>query len=140
MPDLQPDLHVQRVGSSEYIARNGRGAELRTGGSAVEGAFTPGELLQLALASCTLLAADRTLARRLGEDFPARIDVSATKTDDGDRYDTMVVDVILHLADLEVDKRTEVIERATKAIDRLCTIGHSFEHPIKYEVRIPDRP
>ncbi|EUA71534.1 hypothetical protein I540_3775 [Mycobacteroides abscessus subsp. bolletii 1513] len=46
------------------------------GSETVDGVFTPGELLKIALAACSGMSSDQPLARRLGEDYRVRIEVS----------------------------------------------------------------
>src|SRR5699024_3189520 len=59
VPDETPAptraLWAERQGGPQYIARNGRGAEVRIGSGDTEGVFSPGELLKVALAACTAL-------------------------------------------------------------------------------------
>ena len=72
------ELWVERTGKRLYTGRNSRGAEVSIGGVEVDGAFSPGELLKIALAGCSGLASDSALrsagsgsrtvvARRIGE-------------------------------------------------------------------------
>lgn len=134
------NLYVERAAAQTYIARNERGAELRVGSSTIPDQFAPGELLQIALAACSILSADHTLASRLGDDFDARVDITSTKTDDGYRYDNVIVNLLADLSALEKDKRTALIDRAARAIDRLCTIGHTIKEPLDYTVKITSDP
>ena len=75
-------LHITREGPRSFIGRNARGAEVRIGGSDADGVFSPGELLHLALAACGMLSSDHILASRLGADFEATTDITATKPSD----------------------------------------------------------
>ena len=59
------ELWVERTGTRLYTGRNSRGAEVSIGGVEVEGAFSPGELLKIALAGCSGLSADSKPAHRL---------------------------------------------------------------------------
>src|SRR5690606_34354252 len=79
-------LWAERQGEPVYIARNERGAEVRIGRGDAEGVFSPGELLKIALATCTALSADHVLRSRLGDDFPAVVGVSSTGAEGENRY------------------------------------------------------
>ena len=60
-------LWAQRKGKKHYVGQNGRGAKVEIGMG--ENQFTPGELLQLALATCHTFSADHVFAAALGKDF-----------------------------------------------------------------------
>ena len=62
------ELWVERTGVRRYTGRSSRGAEVLVGSADVEGVFTPGELLKIALAACSGMSTDHVLARRLGQD------------------------------------------------------------------------
>lgn len=59
-------LWVERTGTRRYIGRSTRGAQVLVGSEDVDGVFTPGELLKIALAACSGMASDQPLARRPG--------------------------------------------------------------------------
>ncbi|MFT4127771.1 MAG: OsmC family peroxiredoxin, partial [Gordonia sp. (in: high G+C Gram-positive bacteria)] len=72
------ELWVQRTGTRRYTGLSSRGAQVLIGSEDVEGVFTPGELLKIALAACTGMSSDRPLSRRLGDDYDATVRVSGT--------------------------------------------------------------
>ena len=72
------ELWVQRTGVRRYTGRSTRGAEVLIGSEDVEGVFTPGELMKIALAACSGLSSDQPLRRRLGDDYSATIRVSGS--------------------------------------------------------------
>lgn len=129
-------VHVERIGTKTYIGRNARGAEVRVGSTDADGAFGPGELLQVALAACGLLSSDHTLASRLGEDFAARVDIAATKTADGERYDLIATTIRANMTALDAEKIAALIDRSERAIDKLCTIGHTLDHGAAHPVTL----
>lgn len=135
MTDPTP-VHIERLGTKTYVGRNARGAEVRIGGPDADGAFGPGELLQLALAACGLLSADHTLASRLGDDFAATVDVTATKPEEGDRYDAIAATIRTNMGALDADKIAALTERSERAIDKLCTIGHTLDKGAKHPVTV----
>ncbi|HEX2212649.1 MAG TPA: OsmC family peroxiredoxin, partial [Mycobacterium sp.] len=63
------ELWVERTGVRSYTGRSSRGAEVFVGNEDVEGVFTPGELMKIALAACSGMASDAPLRRRLGDDY-----------------------------------------------------------------------
>ncbi|MGZ5362581.1 MAG: OsmC family protein, partial [Mycobacterium sp.] len=70
------ELWVERTGVRRYAGRSTRGAEVLVGNEDVEGVFTPGELMKIALAACSGIASDAPLRRRLGDDYPVKIKVA----------------------------------------------------------------
>src|SRR4051812_50133607 len=79
-------LWVERTGVRRYTGRNSRGAEVLIGSVGDEAAFSPGELLKIALAGCSGLASDSALRHRLGEDGDVTIGVSGVRADTPGRY------------------------------------------------------
>jgi uncharacterized OsmC-like protein len=70
------DLWVERTGVRRYVGHSSRGAEVLVGSDDVDGVFTPGELMKIALAACSGMSSDSPLARRLGDDYQATVRVS----------------------------------------------------------------
>jgi uncharacterized OsmC-like protein len=127
-------LHIERAAPKSYVGRNARGAEVMIGSGDADGVFSPGELLAVALAACALLSADHTIASRLGDDFAASVDIEQTKPDGEDRYDRIASTIRANLGALDETQVAALAERAQRAIDRLCTVGHTLdegaEHPV----------
>lgn len=80
------ELWVERTGVRRYTGRSSRGAEVLVGSEDVEGVFTPGELMKIALAACSGMSSDQPLRRRLGDDYPATIRVSGPPDREQERY------------------------------------------------------
>ena len=59
------ELWVERTGVRRYTGRSTRGAQVLVGNEDVEGVFTPGELMKIALAACSGMASDAPLQHRL---------------------------------------------------------------------------
>lgn len=131
-------LHITREGPRSFIGRNARGAEVRIGGSDADGVFSPGELLHLALAACGMLSSDHILASRLGADFEATTDITATKPEGEDRYDSITAVIRADLSALDPERIASLSERTHRAIDRQCTVGHTLEHGAAYTVDVVD--
>src|ERR1700736_4317781 len=80
------ELWVERTGSRRYTGHSSRGAQVLGGSEDVEGVFTPGELLKIALAACSGMSSDHPLARRLGDDYKATVRVSGAADRDNEIY------------------------------------------------------
>ena len=80
------ELWVERTGVRRYTGRSTRGAQVLVGNEDVEGVFTPGELMKIALAACSGMASDAPLQRRLGDDYQATIKVSGAADREQERY------------------------------------------------------
>ena len=80
------ELWVERTGTRRYTGHSSRGAEVLVGSEDVEGVFTPGELLKIALAACSGMSSDQPLARRLGDDYQATVTVSGAADREQERY------------------------------------------------------
>jgi uncharacterized OsmC-like protein len=121
------DLWVERTGVRRYTGRSSRGAEVFVGSEGVEGVFTPGELMKIALAACSGMSSDAPLARRLGDDYPTTIRVSGPPDREQERYplleEKLEVDVS-GLSEGEVARLRTVVERA---IDQVCTVGRTLK-------------
>src|ERR1700730_12632967 len=109
------ELWVERTGTRRYTGYSSRGAQVLVGSEDVEGVFTPGELLKIALAACSGMSSDQPLARRLRDDYKATVRVSGDADRDQERYpllqETLELD-LSGLSDEEKDRLLVVVERA----------------------------
>ncbi|BBX26413.1 OsmC family protein [Mycolicibacterium alvei] len=130
------ELWVDRTGVRSYVGRSSRGAEVLVGSEDVEGVFTPGELMKIALAACSGMSSDQPLRRRLGDDYPATIRVSGPADREQERYplleEKLEIDVS-GLSETEVARLLTVVERA---IETVCTVGRTLKSgtEVKFEV------
>lgn len=124
-PAPTPALWAERTGTRAYTGRNERGAEVLIGDG--DGVFTPGELLQIALAACSGLSADHRLAHSLGQDFAAVVGVSKEKNEAENRYEHLTVEIVTDLSGLDEQARARLLERAELAIERSCTVGRTLD-------------
>ncbi len=130
------ELWVDRTGVRRYVGRSSRGAEVLVGSEDVEGVFTPGELMKIALAACSGMSSDQPLRRRLGDDYPATIRVSGPADREQERYplleEKLEIDVSA-LSESDVARLLTVVERA---IDQVCTVGRTLKSgtEVKFEV------
>ena len=80
------ELWVERTGTRRYTGKSSRGAEVSIGSESVDGVFTPGELLKIALAACTGMSSDLPLSRRLGDNYDATVRVSGAADRENELY------------------------------------------------------
>ncbi len=135
-----PALWAQRCGPHQYIGHNERGAQVRVGDDDEAGAFTPGELLRLALAACTARSTEHLLTKQLGEDHAAVLGISAERDDDENRYASMLVELLVDLGELDDDARASLLEHLQSAAERQCTVGRTLSHGVAHELRVTSEP
>ncbi|WP_254431413.1 OsmC family protein [Agromyces sp. Marseille-P2726] len=130
-------VSVTRVGPRMYEGLNERGATLRVGGPELEGVhFTPGELLKLALISCSGLSADRVAARRLGDDFALTVWAHGHSERETNRYHRIDEEFLLDLSSLDPAERDQLIAIMEKAIRRGCTVARTIEGVVELPTTI----
>lgn len=131
-------LWVERTGPRRYTGHSSRGAQVLVGSEDIDGVFTPGELLKIALAACSGMASDQPLAHRLGEDYRAVVKVSGLPDRDQERYplleETLELDLSA-LTDAEAERLLTVVNRA---VDQVCTVGRTLKSGTKVTFEIAD--
>lgn len=130
------DLWVERTGTRRYTGRSSRGAEVLIGSQDVQGVFTPGELLKIALAACTGMSSDRPLARRLGDDYDATIRVSGDADRENEVYPRIEEILEIDLSELEPDAAARLLVVVERAIDAVCTVGRTVKAGAEVDLRI----
>jgi uncharacterized OsmC-like protein len=133
------DLWVERTGVRRYTGHSSRGAEVLVGSDDVDGVFTPGELMKIALAACSGMSSDQPLARRLGDDYQATVRVSGAADRDGERYPLLEETLEVDLSGLseEEAQRLEIV--VNRAIDLVCTVGRTLKSGTKVSFEIVNR-
>ena len=133
------DLWVERTGVRRYTGRSSRGAEVLIGSEDVDGVFTPGELMKIALAACSGMSSDQPLARRLGDDYPATVRVSGAADRHEERYPLLeeVLEVDLSVLSEEEAQRLELV--VNRAVDLVCTVGRTLKSGTKVSFEIANR-
>lgn len=121
-------LWLERTGTRRYTGRSSRGAEVLIGSVGDEGAFSPGELLKIALGACTGLSSDAALARRLGDDVTVTIRVGGLAHPTEDRYPALTEELEVDLSSLDADARERLLTVVHRAVDQHCTVGRTLEH------------
>ncbi|BBZ34359.1 OsmC family protein [Mycolicibacterium confluentis] len=120
-------LWVERTGTRRYTGRSSRGAEVLVGSETVDGVFTPGELMKIALAACSGMASDAPLSRRLGDDYDATIEVTGAADREREVYplleETLKID-LSGLTEADAERLRIVVNRA---IDQVCTVGRTLK-------------
>ena len=137
-PTQRDELWVERAGNRQYTAYNGRGGAINVDGGPGDGAFTPGELLKLALAACAGLSSDVSLARRLGDDFDAIVHVAGAADRDEGHYPQLNERFEIDLSALAPDAAERLIALAARSIDRNCTVGRTLKAGSKVDLEIVD--
>ena len=121
------ELWVERTGTRLYTGHNSRGAQVSIGSVDVEGAFTPGELLKIALAGCSGLSTDAKLSHYLGDDVDVTIKATGMADEYEDRYPAIAEELIVDLSGLDAPTRERLISILHRAIDSHCTVGRTLD-------------
>jgi uncharacterized OsmC-like protein len=121
------DLWVERTGVRRYTGRSTRGAEVLIGSEDVDGVFTPGELLKMALAACSGMSSDHSLRSRLGDDYEATIRVSGPADREQERYPLIAENLEVDLSGLSEEERRKLLVIVERSIDKVCTVGRTLK-------------
>jgi len=121
------NLWVERTGTRRYTGRSSRGAEVLIGSESVEGVFTPGELLKIALAACTGMSSDVPLSRRLGDDYSATVEVSGTADRENELYPELNEILRVDLGAMDPEAQQRLLTVVERAIDKVCTVGRTLK-------------
>jgi uncharacterized OsmC-like protein len=121
------ELWVERTGSRRYTGYSSRGAQVLVGSEDVDGVFTPGELLKIALAACSGMSSDQPLARRLGDDYKAVVKVSGDADRDQERYPLLEDTLELDLSGLSDEEKERLLVVVNRAVDLACTVGRTLK-------------
>lgn len=120
-------LWVERTGTRRYTGHSSRGAQVLVGSEDVDGVFTPGELLKIALAACSGMASDQPLAHRLGENYRAVVRVSGAADRDQERYPLLQETLEVDLSGLSADDKERLLLVVNRAVDAVCTVGRTLK-------------
>lgn len=132
------ELWVERTGSRRYTGYSSRGAQVLVGSEDVEGVFTPGELLKIALAACSGMSTDEPLARRLGDDYKAVVKVSGAADREQERYPLLEETLELDLSGLSEQERERLLVVANGAVDLVCTVGRTLKSGTEVNFEVAD--
>ncbi|MFD7923582.1 OsmC family protein [Streptomyces sp. NPDC059740] len=136
------DLEIERTGTHQFTARNGRGAVVRLGRVGGEGSFTPGELLQLAAAGCAAVTVEELVVRRAGEDARIVATAGADRRPGSHEYDALHVGLEVDLSGLDDATRERVVQAVRTAVAGQCTVSRTVERgtPVTLDVTAAGRP
>jgi uncharacterized OsmC-like protein len=121
------ELWVERTGTRRYTGYSTRGAQVLIGSEDVEGVFTPGELLKIALAACSGMSSDQPLARRLGDDYKTVIRVSGVADREQERYPLLEETLEVDLSSLSEEEKERLLVVVSRAIEQVCTVGRTLK-------------
>lgn len=125
-PRSGPDLRVERTGTRRYVGLSSRGARVEIGSADVEGVFTPGELLKIALGACTAMASDFTISRRLGDDYAATVRVAGDADRENERYPLLEESYELDLSGVDPATAERLVAMIRRSVDKACTVGRTL--------------
>ncbi len=134
------ELWVERTGVRRYTGRSSRGAEVLVGSEDVEGVFTPGELLKIALAACSGLSSDHPLRSRLGDDYQATIHVSGAADREQERYPMIEESLDVDLSGLTEEEVAKLKTIVGRSIDKVCTVGRTLKAGAEVRFDVVDAP
>ena len=132
------ELWVERTGVRRYTGHSSRGAEVLVGSEDVEGVFTPGELMKIALAACSGMSSDEPLRRRLGDDYQTTIKVSGPADREQERYPLLEEKLEVDLSGLSDDEVARLLTVVVRAIDQVCTVGRTLKSGTKVAFEVTD--
>jgi uncharacterized OsmC-like protein len=132
-------VEVHRTGEHRFTASNERGGEVHIGREGAPDAFTPGELLLAAIASCSALTSENLLIRRIGDS--AKLTVHADRSKDPDnphQFSSVQVTFDVDLGAIEdADERSKLVEAAERTIERFCTVSRTVEQGAPITLTLP---
>jgi uncharacterized OsmC-like protein len=131
-------LWVERTGTRRYTGHSTRGAQVLVGSEDVDGVFTPGELLKIALAACSGMSSDQPLAHRLGDDYKAVVRVSGPADRDQEIYPLLAEIMEVDLSGLSADEKERLVLVVNRAIDLVCTVGRTLKSGTKVTFEVAD--
>ena len=132
------ELWVERTGTRRYTGYSSRGAQVLVGSEDVDGVFTPGELLKIALAACSGMSSDLPLARRLGDDYQAVVKVSGAADREQERYPLLEETLELDLSGLADTEKERLLVVVNRAIDQVCTVGRTLKSGTTVNFEVSD--
>ena len=132
------ELWVDRTGVRRYTGHSSRGAEVLIGSEDVDGVFTPGELLKIALAACSGMSSDHPLRSRLGDDYPVTIKVSGPADREQELYPLLGEKIEIDLSELSEEERVKLLTIVRRSIDKVCTVGRTLKSGTEVNLTVTD--
>lgn len=100
---------------------------MEIGSADVEGVFTPGELLKIALGACSAMASDFTVSRRLGDDFDSTVHISGDADREAERYPVLEELYELDMSELDPATAERLVAMVQRSVDKACTVGRTLQ-------------
>src|ERR1700720_862975 len=132
------ELWVERTGVRRYTGRSSRGAQVLVGSEDVDGVFTPGELMKIALAACSGMSSDAPLARRLGDDYQATVRVSGDADREQEVYPLLEEALEIDRSGLDDAEKAGVRTVVPPGGDQGCTVGGTLKSGTKVNFQVVD--
>jgi uncharacterized OsmC-like protein len=130
-------VRVVRDGVHRFTAVNERGAVAPVGRAGKPDVFSPGELLQAAVAACAAVTAEELITRRAG-DQPFVVHAEGVSSPSGHEYTEVPVTFELDLSTLDADQRAALAAVVRRAIEQLCTVSRTLERGAPSPLTFPD--
>jgi uncharacterized OsmC-like protein len=140
MGDSERTVDLVRTGKARFTATNVRGGTIELGDGVDDDAFTPVELLLVALAGCSGLDLDAILGKRSEfEFFGVNARGDKIRDDDGNHLVNIQVTFDTEFPDDEGGRaaRDFLPKAMAKSHDRLCTVSRTVQLGEPVEFRVP---
>ncbi len=137
--DSLRSIEMTRLEKGRYEATNARGGRLVLGQGGTDEAFSPVELLLVAIAGCGAIDVDFLTTKRAE---PTRFDVrmrgDKIRDEHGNRMTNLVLTLDVEFPDDEAGRAAyDVLPRAVRQMhDRLCTVSRTVELGTPVDARI----
>ena len=94
--------------------------------------------LKIALAACSGMSSDHPLARRLGDDYQAKIRVSGDADREQEVYPLLEERLEIDLSGLDDAEKARVLTVVRRAVDQVCTVGRTLKSGTKVNFQVVD--
>lgn len=131
-------LWVQSEAGGLRVAYNSRGAQVRIGKPDMPGVFSPGELLKLAVAACTVGSVIRAGQAVTGEELPVLIRVAGEGNAEQHRYDALSEKIELDLGAVPAAQRAELMQAIHELVEQRCPLVRTVRRGIDLTVAVVD--
>ncbi|MFR9731840.1 OsmC family protein [Saccharopolyspora sp. MS10] len=137
-PGTSTPVEVRRTGDHRFTATNGRGGRVDIGRDGAPDAFTPGELLLAAIASCSAVTSENLLVRRVGPDAGFAVRADRTKAaEDPNKFESVRVGFDVDLGAVAEGDRAKLLDAVERAIERYCTVSRSVQEGTPISLDLP---
>lgn len=131
-------LWVQSQANGLRVGYNSRGAEVRIGKPDIAGVFSPGELLKIAIAACTVGSVIRAGQAVTGEELPVLIRVAGEGNAEQHRYDALSEKIELDLGAVPEPQRAELMQAILELVEQRCPLVRTARRGIDMTVAVVD--